>query len=115
MPYLAPAGCQQPRCANAAVEGGRCRIHRLTTTERGYGAPWQQLRDRAVDEHIRRNGLVCPGLDGHASHRVTSRSELSGDHPDPLLLGGTARTIADIRVLCGRVNSARREGRMVHC
>lgn len=44
MPVAAPTACSQPACPNPAVDRGRCRTHRRSTSGRGYGTPHQRER-----------------------------------------------------------------------
>lgn len=48
MPTAAPTACSRPGCPNAAVDRGRCVVHRQTTSERGYGPPHQRIRAIAI-------------------------------------------------------------------
>jgi 5-methylcytosine-specific restriction endonuclease McrA len=60
-----------------------------------------QVRKRFLENYIRANGYVCPGLNGIA-HPAT---QLEVDHVVPVALGG--RDTDGLRVLCATCNLSR--------
>lgn len=55
---------------------------RRTTTQRGYGAQWQQVARHEVDVHVARYGWLCPG-DPAYDHDMHPSHDLTVDHVDP--------------------------------
>lgn len=73
--------CSVPRCPRSAEDRGRCRVHRRTTTQRGYGIAHQRIREQLRATLPARCGYGCgtlllPDGDWHAAHRVDGHPEL---------------------------------------
>ncbi|PJN00805.1 HNH endonuclease [Streptomyces sp. CB01201] len=73
---------------------------RGSSTQRGYGARWRQVRSQAVVAHRQVYGEWCPGWNVPAH----PASDLTGDHITPKSKGGTD-DLANVQVLCRGCNS----------
>lgn len=98
-------------CGRLTTNPSRCDTHqaawqarqdqrRGSATQRGYDAEWRRNSRTAVNIHLARFGEWCPGyqISPHDSR------DLTGDHIQPLALGGT-NDISNIQVLCRGCNS----------
>jgi hypothetical protein len=85
MPSAPATACLEPGCSGAAVERGRCRRHRRTTSGRGYGT-----------EHERERRAALPGA---RCERCGCTRNLQRDHRIPVSLGGS-QAPANKRWLC---------------
>ena len=105
--------CSHPNCPNVcsgsrcAQHGGTARPYRGSSAAQGYDAAWRRARAAAIAAHLERHGPVCPGW-RRPPHRVDPAA-LTGDHIQPLALGGARLDPANIGVLCGPCNSAKRD------
>lgn len=75
MPFAPPSACLEQPCPNAAVDRGRCEVHRRTTTGRGYGAVHQ------AEAAAARPGARCAVCG--------STKNLQRNHRIPTSLGGS--------------------------
>lgn len=89
-----------PTCArrNQTTKDAR----RGTTTQRGYGWPWQQVSRQAIALHLATYGLVCPGWQVPA--HTTQPGSLTTDHIVAKAHGGTD-SLSNCQVLCRPCNS----------
>lgn len=97
------APCAGPRCEQHGVT----RPYRGSSTAQGYGSDWRRARAAAIAAHLDKHGPICPGW-RRPAHRVAAR-QLTGDHIVPLAHGGARLDPANIQVLCGKCNSAKRD------
>lgn len=109
--------CAEPGCYRACP-GPRCTDHGGSnatrrnlgsSTAQGYGADWRRLRARLIAHHLDTVGPICPGW-RRPPHRVAPAA-LTVDHITPLARGGARLDPANLRVLCGKCNSAKRDAR----
>lgn len=103
------AVCFRPTTGSRCpAHGGRTdRPDRPTATQRGYDADWRRVRRRVRDRWIEQHGPLCPGY-RRPPHRVDP-AELEVDHVIPLADGGPRLDPANLRPLCKRCNSAKRD------
>ena len=80
MTPTAPASpCSQPGCFALVAAGGRCPVHRpkpwqrppTSTTQRGYGWRWQQLRKQVLQEEPACR--LCGALSSEVDHIIPKR------------------------------------------
>jgi 5-methylcytosine-specific restriction protein A len=89
-----------------AAYAAKLNAKRGGSTARGYGYRWRKLALSVITEHRQSYGEQCPGY-GVAPH---PSSDLTVDHIIPKAVGGTDdRT--NLRVLCRRCNSRKRDAR----
>lgn len=108
--------CCVPGCPELTL-GSRCEVHkrearrdedqrRGTRTARGLDSAWVRLRDRAVREHVRVHGWMCPGWK-RPPHPV-GPGQLTGDHIIPRAVAPELRLErSNVAVLCLACNSAK--------
>src|SRR6266568_2735326 len=76
-------------------EDARCPLHRRhwerrsrpSASQRGYTSAYRRVRQRLIQEHITKFGLVCPGFGDRLPHTVEAH-ELTVDHLVSLSEGG---------------------------
>lgn len=99
------------KCGNVTT-GSSCAVCGLRRTGQRvnpvYRTPqWRNIRSRAVSDHRRRYGDLCPGF-RRPPHKPTT--PLSADHVEAMGLGGDP--FGAVQVLCASCNTRKRWAEM---